>query len=160
MPTNYTTILLILWIPSFMTVFTTAPLLSQMNPANFLATHHQRFTAVPSPRLYERPFSSRHGRSMDSQVCSPNLSLDNALHFMILFGKRSAGKLYRRTKGVGTEGDCADVQMCTVQTAAVLLRFGWCRQNTALTSHTDRFVPACRRYRATKQTAVVISSVY
>jgi hypothetical protein len=41
-----------------------------MNPSNFLLTLHPQFTAVPSPTLYKRQFSSMHGHCEDRQVCS------------------------------------------------------------------------------------------
>jgi hypothetical protein len=158
-PTNYTTILLLLWIASFIPVFTTAPLLSQINPANF----HPRFTAAPSHRLYKRLFSSGHGRCVDSQVCSlNNLSLDNALHLYDFICERKWRKFVQKEKMCGKLGRwsrCA----CTV-----LLQSGGVqpagRTPRCLTSHTDRL---CRpdskvldRGITEAGAIVAISSVY
>jgi hypothetical protein len=123
-----------------MPVSTTAPLLSQMSPANFPARHT---SPTVHRRLYKRPFSQQSTLTLCGQsICSITITLDNTLHFTILFAKGSAGKLYRRTNGMGTERGVSDVRAgCIV--AECCGSAGAARTLRCLTSRMDRFVPAC-----------------
>ena len=93
-PTNYPTILHIVWIPSFIPVF-----LSQMNPANFLpATHHPPFTTTPThSRVAQAVQTSIRQSTRTVQSAAPTPACTSRCNCNILFAKGSAGSCYRRT---------------------------------------------------------------